>query len=90
VQNIYTVKLMNMDKSDHQYALRVDGLPDYRIAPDRPIAVPGGEIGEVSVNLLVNPDLLTQVNTPITFEVQTDDGKYHASSNSTFIGPRPL
>ena len=90
VQNIYTLKLLNMDKQDHIYSISVRGLPAYKLVPEGPVPVEAGAIGEVSVNVLVNPDLLTQVNTPVHFDVQTDDGRYSASSKSTFIGPRPL
>jgi polyferredoxin len=90
IQNIYTLKVINMDKSAYDYDLTVSGLPEYRIVPSGPISVPAGEIGELSVNLLVNPELLTQVNTPIVFEVQTTDGKYSAVSKSTYIGPVPV
>lgn len=91
IQNIYTVKLINMDKADQVYRVTVDGLPGHRLSPvlDE-VAVPAGDVGEVSVNLIVNPDLLTQVNTPIQFMVQSDTGAIAASANSTFIGPRPL
>jgi cytochrome c oxidase accessory protein FixG len=90
VQNIYTLKVLNMDKQDRVYNVRVTGLPDYQMAPDEPISVLAGEIGEVAINLLVNPDLLTRVNTPIRFEVQTEDGALGAFSKSTYIGPRPI
>lgn len=90
VQNIYTLKVINMDKQQHDFTVNVEGLPDYKLVPDGPIEVDGGSIGEVSVNLLVNPDLLTQVNTQIMFEVQTVDGQYSADSKSTYIGPRPI
>ncbi len=90
IQNVYTVKILNMDKADHEYNLTVSGLPDYRMFPEGLIAVSAGEIEEVPVNLLVNPDLLTQINTPIEFHVQTTDGKLRADSDSTYIGPRPL
>lgn len=90
IQNIYTLKVINMDKEGHDFDVTVTGLPEYRIVPEGLISVAGGVVGEVSVNLLINADLLTQVNTPIRFEVQTTDGKYSAESKSTFIGPFPI
>ena len=90
VQNTYMFKLLNMDKADHVYEVSLTGLPDYRIVPDMVYEVAAGEIGEFSVNIVVNPDELTQVNTPIRVEVQTNQGEIRASSKSTFIGPRPI
>jgi cytochrome c oxidase accessory protein FixG len=90
VQNTYTFKLLNMDKIDHVYTVSLAGLPDYRIVPEGPYDVAAGEVGEFSVNVIVNPDQLTQVNTPMRVEVQTKEGEIRASSKSTFIGPRPI
>lgn len=90
VQNTYTLKLLNMDKVDHSYDVSLRGLPDYRMVPGGPYDVPAGEIGEFSVNIVVNPDELTQVNTPVRVEVQTTDELMQASSKTTFIGPKPL
>ncbi len=90
VQNTYMFKLLNMDKADHVYEVSLTGLPGYRIVPDMVYEVAAGEIGEFSVNIVVNPDELTQVNTPIRVEVQTNQGEIRASSKSTFIGPRPI
>ncbi len=90
IQNFYTLKLLNMDKQDHVYQVEVTGLPAYSLLPAGPFAVEAGEIGEFSVNVIVNPELLTQVNTPIMFEVQTERSEMQASSKSTYIGPQPL
>ncbi|MBT4162658.1 MAG: cytochrome c oxidase accessory protein CcoG [Gammaproteobacteria bacterium] len=88
VQNTYTLKLINMDKVDHHYSIAVSGLSDYKMVPRAPVPVEAGEIGEISVNLIVDPDQLAQVNTPIKFEVRPGDGRFSANSKSTFIGPR--
>lgn len=90
IQNIYMLKVINMDDEAHTFDLTVDGLPEYRLIPGDTVQVPAGEVGEVSINLLTDPDLLTQVNTKIRFDVQSKNGELRASSKSTFIGPRPL
>ncbi len=90
IQNIYMLKIINMDDVAHTFDVSLTGLPGYRLDPDDQIEVAAGEVGEVSLNVLVAPDLLTQVNTQFDFEVQSKDGKLQASSKSTFIGPQPL
>ena len=87
IQNIYTLKIINMDKAAHEYRVEITGLPEYQLVPAGPVSVGAEEIGELSVNVLVDPELLTQVNTPIMFEVQTEDGSYSVDSKSTYIGP---
>lgn len=90
IQNVYTLRVINMDKIDHEFAISVSGLPGYRIVPATPVAVRAGEIEDVSVNLLVSPDELETVNTTISFHVESTDAVIKADSKSTFIGPRPL
>jgi cytochrome c oxidase accessory protein FixG len=90
IQNTFTVKILNMDEVDHSYVLSLTGLPEPVIVPDFPVPVPAGEIGEISVNVLVNPDLLNVVNNKIEFHVRSQDGRWEASSDSRYIGPRPL
>lgn len=91
IQNIYTVKLLNMDKVDRRYTISVEGMPEHTLEPVvTGVSVDAGKVGEWSVNVIVNPDLLTEVNTAIRFMVQSEDGELNASSKSTFIGPRAI
>jgi hypothetical protein len=84
------VKILNMDREDFTYKLRITGLPDVRLVPDELIDVPAGQIGELSVDVIVNPDLLQGVNTNIKFSVETTDGRWYASSESRYLGPMPV
>ncbi|MCB1643860.1 MAG: cytochrome c oxidase accessory protein CcoG [Pseudomonadales bacterium] len=90
IQNTYTVKILNMDLQDHVYSLSVEGLPDPVLIPDENISVAAGEIGEISANVIVDPDRLNDVNTDIVFVVRTQDGQYSADSDSRYLGPMPL
>lgn len=95
IQNTYTIKILNMDLHDHTYKLRVVGLPDAILRPDANIFVEGGEIGEISTNVIVDPDFLQSTNTKIEFHIETVLGDQQqailrASSDSSYLGPRPL
>lgn len=90
VQNVYTLRVINMDKVDHQYQVSVSGLDGVRMVPDAPVDVSAGSIADVSVNVLADPDTLTRVNNPIKFEIASVQGGHVASSKSTFIGPPPI
>jgi cytochrome c oxidase accessory protein FixG len=90
IRNTYMVKILNMDREDFTYKLRITGLPDVRLVPDELIDVPAGQIGELSVDVIVNPDLLQGVNTNIEFSVETTDGRWYASSESRYLGPMPV
>ena len=95
IQNTYTIKILNMDLHDHIYKLSVVGLPNVIVAPDANIFVKGGEIGEISANVIVDPDLLDSSNTKIEFLIETVSGPeqkttLRASSDSRYLGPQPL
>ncbi|MCB1691505.1 MAG: cytochrome c oxidase accessory protein CcoG [Pseudomonadales bacterium] len=90
VQNTFTVKVINMDKVPHTYELTVEGIPSPKLLPDQPVNVSAGTIEELSVNVLVDPDQLSSDNTKIRFRVQSEDGRYRASSPSRFLGPVPV
>jgi polyferredoxin len=90
IRNTYSVKILNMDRQDHEILLAVSGLPEPRLAPDEIVWVRAGEIYELSVDVLVDPDLLSAVNTTIEFEVTTVDQQWQAGSESRYLGPLPV
>lgn len=90
IQNTYTIKILNMSNEDHGYKLTISGLRDSRLDPADLVKVKAGEIGEISANIIVDPDLLGAVVTPISIEVKSIDGRYQAKSESRYIGPQPL
>ncbi|MEX0943921.1 MAG: cytochrome c oxidase accessory protein CcoG [Pseudomonadales bacterium] len=90
VQNTFTIKILNMDQSPHTYHLSVQGLPEPTIMPDAPVFVAKGGIEELAINLMVDPDKLTSVNTSIEFTIVSEDARLAASAESRFIGPVPL
>ncbi|MFT4713536.1 MAG: cytochrome c oxidase accessory protein FixG [Candidatus Azotimanducaceae bacterium] len=95
IQNTYTIKILNMDLYDHTYKLSVEGLPSAIFSPNANIFVEGGKIGEISTNLIVDPDLLRGTNTKIKFFIETvfenqKQSILRASSDSSYLGPKPL
>jgi cytochrome c oxidase accessory protein FixG len=90
VQNTYTIKTLNMGDIDNTYQLLVSGLDGYRIVPEGEYSVKAGEIGERGINIIINPDLLKSVVTPIVITVESVDGAIEAVAESRFIGPQPI
>tara|TARA_B110000503_G_scaffold8935_1_gene12179 strand:- start:568 stop:2019 length:1452 start_codon:yes stop_codon:yes gene_type:complete len=90
IRNTYLLKVINMDRQAHAYQLSVTGLPTPRLVPDAIIMAPAGEIVEISIDVLVDPDALRGVNTEIEFRVETEDGRWYATSESRYLGPAPL
>lgn len=54
VQNVYTVKINNMDNSTHSYDISVEGDYDFEIKRYRPVPIEAGEVFTVPVRVVVN------------------------------------
>ncbi|MDT8429679.1 MAG: cytochrome c oxidase accessory protein CcoG [Pseudomonadales bacterium] len=92
IENVYTLKIINMENQPRSYELLIDGLPEATLLPGNTIQMDAGSIDEMLVRIQLNPDLLADFNTPFRFIINsTESGKQvSASAESRFIGPRPL
>lgn len=90
IRNTYAIKILNMDRQDHKIQLAVSGLPESNMMPNEIMLVRAGEVYELSVDVLVDPDQLSAVNTTIEFEVTTADQQWQAGSESRYLGPAPI
>lgn len=88
IENIFTLRIINMDRNDHTYTISVDGLESAALLPDAPVNVAAGDIHDVLLRIQVPPDSLMRSNQSIDFHVQTLTGNLEASSESRFIGPQ--
>ncbi len=90
IQNTFLIKILNMDDEDHVYDLSLVGLPDAIIIPDHPVEVRAGAVEALSVNVIVDPDLLERANTSFVFHVGALDGSWDAASESRYLSPEPV
>lgn len=88
IENVYTVRIINMDRNDHVYEISVDGLEAAVLLPDEPVSVPAGDIHDLLVRIQAPMDSLQRSNQVIDFNVQALTGVHQASSESRFIGPQ--
>ncbi|GMR19897.1 MAG: cytochrome c oxidase accessory protein CcoG [Gammaproteobacteria bacterium] len=89
IENVYTLKLLNMDAIEHEYSLSVEGIKDLTLDMNKKvIRVPAGEVVEVPVWLRVDPDDLQKRSTLITFDLcAIDDDKLIVREDARFLGP---
>lgn len=89
VENIYTLKLINMDTRDHQYDLRVDGLKDMIfVKPQSKISIKSGEVVNMAVRIQVDPVNLPQTSNSVNFYLQAiDQPELSVIEQARFIGP---
>lgn len=94
IENVYTLKIINMSDSNHEYQLSARDLPGARILPSDHVLVPAREMQELVIRVQTNPDVLTSFNTEFNFHLQSipESGDVSVSTNteSRFFGPQPL
>ena len=75
VENVYTLKVMNMDNEGHTYRVTAEGLPGIRVEtqPERFDVAPG-EVRNVPARVQVDRSDVTGVGADITLQLQTVDG----------------
>jgi cytochrome c oxidase accessory protein FixG len=89
IENIFTLRIINMDRIDHQYSISLTGLEQAELIPTDRVSVSSGEIRDVLLRVVVPPQSLTAANQRIDFFVQATGSDLAASSESRFIGPQP-
>lgn len=89
IENVYIIKLMNMDQQDHIYTLTAEGIPDLILRSDSgEISVKSGEVIELPVRIQVDAENLEKRSNEISF---TLSAKGHDElvvvEEARFLGP---
>ncbi len=88
IENIYTVKVLNMDTKAHDYHISVHGLKDMKLVGPTKVHVKSGGVKAVPVRLVVDPGYLKTATSHVEFVIKAvDDDSLKAESESRFIGP---
>jgi cytochrome c oxidase accessory protein FixG len=89
IENVYILKVLNMDNAGHQYELRVSGIPGLTLHKDMEvIRVASGGILELPVRLRADEGELEARSSDVVFElVATDDPALIAREDARFLGP---
>ncbi len=88
VQNVYTVKINNMDEHPHSYDIRVEGDGSYTLRGYRALKLAAGEVFTLPVRVSIPKDELSSSKSTIHFIVTAQDNPdIHAQEETSFIGP---
>ncbi|MFT4928689.1 MAG: cytochrome c oxidase accessory protein FixG [Phenylobacterium sp.] len=88
VQNIYTLKIINMDNVDHQITLSVEGLSGIAFEAPQRIEALSGEVLDLPVVVKINPEQVKQITNKIVFTITTEgDTPLIDKRESRFFGP---
>ncbi len=88
IQNVYTLKISNMDRSTHTYDLEVEGDFPFVIQGYKPVPAVEGEVLTVPVRIAVKTAELTSTKSELRFRVRArENPDITATHTTTFIGP---
>ncbi len=88
IDNIYTLRISNMDNRDHYYQIGISGEYDFHFIGDNPVRVGAGEVFLHVIRLQLDPGFLKSPTSEITFAIKaSDDERIADSEESRFIGP---
>jgi len=90
IENVYRLKILNMDEKPRTYLLRASGLPNITVdyeAGDLDVAA--GQVRDVPVRLRVAPADIPEHSNHIELElVAADDARISVRESARFLGPR--
>lgn len=90
VQNVYTVKINNMDNNPHTYSVGVEGDYPFEVKNYRPVQILAGEVFTVPLRISVPRKALDTEKTTLILKVTaSDNDKLQAIETTNFIGPAP-
>ena len=89
IENVYIIKVMNMDKEARRYRMSVHGIEGLSMDMDRQdIEVAAGSVIEIPVRAKVDPENLLKRSNEIHFKLQAEHQKdLMITEEARFIGP---
>jgi len=90
IENVYIIKVLNMDERDHTYTLTVEGIPDLILKKDTgEIVVKSGEVVELPVRVQVDAYNLKERSSKIKFTLKAIGyDKLVDVEDARFLGPQ--
>ncbi len=88
IENIYRLKVLNMDKEDRHYLISFEGLANAELMGSRRVLVASGEVLELPIRISASRDGLNKANYNIVFKAQAEDApELIATQESRFLAP---
>ncbi|MCK5716463.1 MAG: cytochrome c oxidase accessory protein CcoG [Thiomargarita sp.] len=88
IENIYRLRVMNLDKQVHRYQVQVTGIEDLVLLKEDDILVDAASITTLSVRLAAQPENLHKRSTPVYFQLTAEDNaSISIIEEARFLGP---
>ncbi len=90
IENIYTLRIINMDNKPHTYRLSVAGIKGLNIIKTKAtISLDASSVSNLPLRLRVDPVDIKQTSSPVHFTLEaTDNPELKQTHTGRFIGPR--
>jgi len=91
IENIYSLRVMNLDNKDHAYNLTITGIEGLALVQKIDIKAKSGEISTVPLRLTVAEDKLQKRTSTIHFTLTAkDNSELTITEEARFLGPLRL
>ncbi|MBT8436843.1 MAG: cytochrome c oxidase accessory protein CcoG [Gammaproteobacteria bacterium] len=89
IENVYTLKILNMDSKTHQYTLKADGIDGMKLVTDASeIVVPAGTVQELIVRLQADEFNMESRSVAVNFYLQANEANHLKTvEEARFVGP---
>ena len=89
IENIYILKVINKQTTDHEFKIEVDGIENIQLKmDDMDTNVEAGEIKDIIVRLIADPGDLLEKSTHIEFKIiALDNDALSTKEQARFLGP---
>ena len=89
IENIYTLKVINMDEVTHNYQLSIEGHTGMSLhTAQSTITVPSGKVFDIPVQVRIDPVNLEKSGYDVLFKLQAiDNPELQVTETGRFIGP---
>jgi len=89
IENVYTLKILNMDEQSHRYQLTASGIDDLKLVLDHPdIEVAAGTVQQLIARIQADEFKLESRSQSVSFHLQAVDAKHlQTVEEARFVGP---
>jgi cytochrome c oxidase accessory protein FixG len=90
IENVYNIKVINMDEHPHDFSIEVEGLEGIHLVGDKKpvVRVESGAVEQIPMRVEVDPESITQRSSEIYFNVvAADDPELKRHEPAKFLGP---
>jgi cytochrome c oxidase accessory protein FixG len=87
IENVFRLRIINMDNQAHDFSVHITGLPAATLLPDQAVNVGSGDIHDLLLRVQIDAAQLHSINQAFTVRVSSEDGQLQDATESRFIGP---